>query len=196
MYMNKLEAIIEEIKKLEKQLVLEIEKKEEEFFYKIKGKKVYFDPKIKRYQKTLATRIYPYIVNTSLLNLLTAPIIWFCLLPALFMDIVVSVYQFICFRVYGIPEVKRSEYMVMDRHSLSYLNPIEKVNCVYCGYFNGLIAYVQEIAARTEQFWCPIKHARKLAGFHKRYHKFFDYGDHQAYRQKLEQLRRNFSDLA
>ena len=119
MYMNKLEAIIEEIKKLEKQLVLEIEKKEEEFFYKIKGKKVYFDPKIKRYQKTLATRIYSYIVNTSLLNLLTVPIIWFCLLPALFMDVVVSVYQFICFRVYGIPEVKRSEYMVMDRHSLS-----------------------------------------------------------------------------
>jgi hypothetical protein len=76
----------------------------------------------------------------------------------------------------------------MDRHSLSYLNPIEKVNCVYCGYFKGLIAYVQEIAARTEQFWCSIKHARKLAGFHKRYHKFFDYGDHQAYRQKLEQF--------
>jgi hypothetical protein len=61
--MNKLEEIIEDIKKLEKQLVLEIEKKEEEFFYKIKGKKVYFDPKIKRYQKTLATRMYPYIVN-------------------------------------------------------------------------------------------------------------------------------------
>ena len=38
--MNKLQDIIEEIKKLEKQLVVEIEKKEEEFFYKIKGKKI------------------------------------------------------------------------------------------------------------------------------------------------------------
>jgi hypothetical protein len=35
------------------------------------------------------------------------------------------------------------------------------VNCVYCGYFNGLIAYVQEIAARTEQFWLPHKACQK-----------------------------------
>ena len=41
--------------------------------------------------------------------------------------------------------------MVIDRYALSYLNVIEKLNCVYCEYVNGLIAYVQEIAARTEQ---------------------------------------------
>jgi hypothetical protein len=193
--MNKLQDIIEEIKKLEKQLVVEIEKKEEEFFYKIKGKKIYFDPETRKYQKTLATRIYNYLADAALLNILTAPVIWFCLLPALFMDAVLSGYQSICFRIYGIPRVKRGDYIVLDRQSLSYLNPIEKVNCVYCGYFNGLIAYVQEIAARTEQYWCPIKHARKLASFHKRYHKFFDYGDHHAYKNGLDRLRCDFSDL-
>lgn len=130
-----------------------------------------------------------------MLNILTVPVIWFCLLPALFMDAVVSVYQLICFKVYGIPEVQRDNYIILDRHSLSYLNPIEKLNCVYCGYFNGLIAYVQEIAARTEQFWCPIKHARKISGVHKRYHKFLDFGDHQKYKNRLEQLRWDFSDL-
>ena len=41
--MNKIQNIIEEIKKLEKELLLEVEKKEEEFFYKIKGKKIYFE---------------------------------------------------------------------------------------------------------------------------------------------------------
>ncbi len=193
--MSKLQDIVEEIKKLEKELLLEIQKKEEEFFYKIKGKKVYFEAETKKYHKTFTTKIHTYILNASLLNMLTVPIIWFCLIPAVLMDLVVSAYQFVCFRIYGIPKVKRVDYIVIDRQSLSYLNPIEKLNCVYCGYFNGLIAYIQEIAARTEQFWCPIKHARKLGTIHKRYHKFLDYGDHQEYQKRLAETRRDFSDL-
>jgi len=57
--------------------------------------------------------------------------------------------------------------------------------CVYCGYANGLIAYVREIAARTEQYWCPIKHARPIPAPHARYRVFFEYGDARAYRQEL-----------
>jgi hypothetical protein len=159
--MNKLQEIIEEIKKLEKQLIIEIEKKEEGFFYKIEGKKVYFESETKKYHKKLATKIHTYLFNAPFLNILTAPVIWFRILPALFMDAVVSGYQFVCLKEYGIPEVRRSDYIDLDRHSLSYLNFIEKVNCVYCGYFNGLIAYVQEIAARTEQFWLPRKACQK-----------------------------------
>ena len=193
--MNKLQDIIDEIKKLEKELLIETQKKEEEFFYKIKGKKVYFEAETKKYHKKLSTRIHTYIFNASLLNMLTVPIIWFCLIPALFMDLVVSVYQFICFKVYDIPKVKRNDYIVIDRQSLGYLNPIEKLNCVYCGYFNGLIAYIQEIAGRTEQYWCPIKHARKLGAIHKHYHKFLDYGDHEEYQNRLEKIRRAFREL-
>ena len=111
------------------------------------------------------------------------------------MDLVASTYQFICFKVYDIPKVKRKDYIVIDRQNLSYLNPIEKLNCVYCGDFNGLIAYLQEIAARTEQFWCPIKHARKLGAIHKRYHKFLDYGDQQKYQSMLAEIRRDFNEL-
>ena len=193
--MNKLQDIIEEIKKLEKELLLEIQKKEEEFFYKIKGKRIYFEEETKKYHKALATKIYAYILNASLLNILTTPIIWFCIIPAVFMDLVASAYQFICFKIYDIPKVKRNDYIVIDRHSLSYLNPIEKLNCVYCGYVNGVIAYVQEIAARTEQYWCPIKHARKLGTIHNRYHKFLEYGDGQEFQKRLAEIRKDFSDL-
>ena len=28
----------------------------------------------------------------------------------------------------------------------------EKFNCVYCGYFTGVISYAQEIAGKTEQY--------------------------------------------
>jgi hypothetical protein len=193
--MKKLQNIIEEIKKLEKQLEAEFQKKEDEYFYRIKGKRVYFEEETRKYHKTLAIKIHTYLSNASFSNILTAPVIWFCLIPALFLDLVTSAYQFICFRIYHIPHVKRADYIVIDRQHLNYLNPIEKLNCVYCGYFNGLLGFVQEIAARTEQYWCPVKHARKTGSIHSRYHKFLEYGDPRQYQARLEEMRRDFRDL-
>jgi len=111
------------------------------------------------------------------------------------MDLVMTVFQNVCFPVYGIPKVRRSDYVVIDRQHLSYLNLIERLNCVYCSYFNGVIAYSREIAGRTEQYWCPIKHARKIKSFHSRYKNFFDYGDAEGYRAKIEEVRRRFEDI-
>jgi len=192
---NKLQLLIEKIKKLEKELAEEIQNQEEMFFYKIRGGKVLFEKNVKKKHKAIVKTVSRYLSDAELLNILTAPVIWFCILPALFMDLVVTFYQAICFRVYGIPRVKRNKYIVIDRRSLSYLNEIEKLNCAYCGYFNGLIAYVQEVAARTEQYWCPIKHARRTALNHSRYGKFFEYGDGDGYRNKIEEVRRDFDDI-
>ena len=69
--------------------------------------------------------------------------------------------QAICFRSYRIPRVRRMDYIRLDRSQLAYLNWVETLNCLYCGYANGVAAYVREIAGRTEQYWCPIKHALK-----------------------------------
>lgn len=193
--MDKLQDILQQIKGLENELLVELQKKQEELFYNVKGKKVYFEEATWRYHKTLMTRIHAYLYDASLLNILTVPFIYSCIFPAVFLDLFVTVYQCVCFRVYGIPIVKRQKYIVIDRHSLSYLNPIEKINCAYCGYFNGLIGYVAEIAARTEQYWCPIKHARKVAALHHRYDKFFEYGDAEAYKERLDELRRDYDDL-
>lgn len=193
--MKSISDIIEQIKDLEKILSLEIQKKEEEFFYEIHGKEVRFEEAAKRYQKTLVRKVHLYLLDASLLNILTAPVIWFCLVPMVFLDLVTTCYQAICFPVYKIPKVRREDYIVMDRHALKYLNAIEKLNCVYCGYVNGLIAYVQEIAARTEQYWCPIKHAKKIGDIHSRYNKFFEYGDGREYRDGIEAVRRDFDDL-
>jgi hypothetical protein len=62
--------------------------------------------------------------------------------------------------------------------------------CAFCSYANGLIAYVREVAARTELYWCPIKHARTMVAPHHRYQFFFDYGDAAGYRRNLTTLRR------
>ena len=193
--MSKLEEILSEIKQLEKELLEEIQQKQDEYYYIIRGKRVEFEEETRRYHRTMAKTLGRYFADASLAHILTAPIIYFCLLPALFMDLVATIYQAICFRVYGIPRVKRGDYIVIDRQHLQYLNLMERMNCVYCGYFNGLIAYVQEIAARTEQYWCPIKHARRLSTIHSRYHKFLEYGDSSDYQQRLEEISDDIREL-
>jgi hypothetical protein len=124
-------------------------------------------------------------VNARFLTVLTAPLICAMVIPFAFLDLSMTLYQAICFRVYGIPRVKRGDYIVFDRHRLAYLNAVEKFNCIYCSYGNGLIAYVQEIASRTEAYWCPIRHAQRIKTFMPRYAHFSDYGSAETYQEDL-----------
>ncbi len=121
---------------------------------------------------------------------LTTPAIYSMLVPFVLLDAWVTAYQWACFPIYGIRRVARRDYFAVDRFRLPYLNPVEKVNCLYCSYANGVIAYVQEIAARTEAYWCPIKHARRPRATHARYDWFAEYGDPAGYRQVSPRLRR------
>ncbi len=75
-----------------------------------------------------------------------------------------------------------------------HLNSLERFNCIYCGYVNGLLAYAREIAARTEQYWCPIKHARKIIGRHSRYHNFIDFGEAENYHELREEYQRQLTE--
>ena len=133
--------------------------------------------------------LWDYIRKARPSYLLSAPVIYGMIVPALVMDMGVTIYQAICFPVYGIPKVNRREYIVIDRHRLPYLNALQKLNCAYCGYFNGLIAYVREIASRTEQFWCPIRHARRMREAHRRYWRFLPYGDGDHLMERWQKLR-------
>lgn len=121
--------------------------------------------------------------------ILTAPIIYAMIVPFALLDALVSLYQLACFPVYGVARVRRGDHMVFDRGHLAYLNWLEQFNCFYCSYANGVISYVRDVAARTEQYWCPIKHARRIVGAHERYKDFSDYGDAEAYHTELAKLR-------
>jgi hypothetical protein len=135
-----------------------------------------------------------FIRQSSPINLLTAPLLYSMIVPIALLDLWVSVYQAICFRTYGIERVRRSAYVVIDRHHLGYLNGIEKLNCVYCGYATGVFSYVREIAGRTEQYWCPIRHAKRVRAPHAQYRHFVDYGDAEGYRSRLIPLREVLKD--
>ncbi len=126
--------------------------------------RVFFEEEILRRHRELRTRLSTYILNAHPLVTLTAPVIYAMIIPFALLDLFVSIYQAVCFPVYGIPKVRRSDYLVFDRHHLAYLNALEIINCAYCSYANGLIAYVREIAGRTEKHWRQIKHARRVIG--------------------------------
>lgn len=108
---------------------------------------------------------------------LSAPVVYSLIVPFALTDLWVSLYQAICFPIYRIERVKRDGYFRFDREKLPYLNVIEKFNCRYCAYVSGVIAYAREVAARTEQYWCPIKHAEEPASPHAYYSGFAEHGD-------------------
>ena len=130
-----------------------------------------------------------YVLRGDILTIVTAPVIYSLIVPFVMMDLWVSLYQALCFRAWGVVRVRRRAFFAIDRHKLGYLNGLEKLNCVYCSYVNGLIAYVREIAARTEQYWCPIRDGRPVRGRHDRYAGFAPYGDGAAYRERVSSLR-------
>ena len=173
----------------EEDLKREVEEQQRRWQYRIHRGRVWFNKERRETHRRLRQSIPSYVRSGSVFSLLTAPIIYSLLVPLIVIDLWVTLYQWSCFRVYGIARVPRRQYFTIDRHKLAYLNGIEKVNCSFCSYANGLIAYVREVAARTELYWCPIKHSRTIPVPHSRYHLFFDYGDAEGYRRDLAPLR-------
>ena len=119
------------------------------------------------------------------LAVLAAPFIYAMFLPALLMDVCVSVFQWICCPVFRIRRVERGQFFVFDRHKLHYLNSVQKFNCAFCSYFNSVISYTQEVASLTEQRFCPIKHRLKPRRAHKRYDEFSEYADAEGFRARV-----------
>jgi hypothetical protein len=186
-------AVIDELTKkiaeLQAEVDAEIARRNAALRVGLEQGRIVFEEELLRRHRELKTALSKYLLNANPLAIITAPFIYAVIVPLLLLDLFVSIYQAVCFPAYGIPKVKRADYFVFDRHHLAYLNAIEKLNCAYCSYANCLIAYVREIAARTEQYWCPIKHARRVIGSHPRYAMFDDYGDAEGYQKRANELR-------
>ena len=191
-----IDALIDRIRVLEGELDAELAKRRADLKIGIEHGRIAFEAELLRRHRELRTKLLPYVMGARPLVLLTAPVIYAGIIPFLLLDLFVTVYQAVCFPIYGIAKVKRADYLVFDRHHLAYLNALEKLNCAYCSYANGLVGYVREIAGRTEQYWCPIKHARRVIGSHSRYALFDDYGNGEGYQERLEKLRQGLSEGA
>ena len=187
--MPHIDELIDQIRVLEEEMQAEYDKKRDDFEFVVGQRRIQFSREVTLLQRQSRSGLLRYVTGASWLMWLTAPLIYIGLVPMLLLDAYIFVYQTLCFPVYGIQKAKRSDYVILDRGDLPYLNAVEKLNCAYCGYGNGLAAYFREVSARTEQYWCPIKHARRIVAAHDRYPGFLEYGDAVNYQLGLERLR-------
>jgi len=164
----------------------------EQFRYNVERGRVVFERGMRSLHRQQRKGLLRYLRETPIAFILSAPLIYGMFIPLVLLDLSLTIFQHVCFRIYGIPRVRRGDYLIIDRYHLGYLNAIERVNCVYCGYSNQLIEYAREVGGRTEQFWCPIKHARRTLDPHRRTGRFVDYGDAAGYGTRLEPLRKDW----
>jgi len=185
----KVKQILDQIGQLEDELNAALEEQQSKLRYQFDGRRVVFEQAIKDAHQRLKMGVFRWFLTVRPQNYLTMPVIYGAAIPIVLFDLSVSLYQAICFPVYGIPKVKRADYIVFDHQHLAYLNFFEKGHCLYCSYAVGMLAYTSEIISRTEQYFCPIKHARKVLASNSRYVDFLDYGDGQDFHLKLEEFR-------
>ncbi len=181
--------LLQQISTLEEDLRAALHEHESQVSFTIQGKRVEFERSIRQAHQQLKRNFFQWLIKDRPQNLITGPIIYAMIVPMMALDLFVTFYQATCFPIYGIAKAKRSDYIVFDRHQLGYLNLIERFHCEYCAYANGLMAYLTEVIARTELYFCPIKHARKVLGKHAHYAQFLEYGDSVDFHAKLEAFR-------
>lgn len=191
--MSATEKILTRIRELQDELDEEFARRRAAFRYGFENGRVVFEAEVRRRHREMRVRLSTFLRQTRPLTVITAPVIYSLIVPFVLLDLFVTLYQAICFPAYGIDKVRRADFIRVDRHHLAYLNALQKLNCVYCGYCNGLIGYVQEIAGRTEAYWCPIKHAARVGTHHAYYAQFVDYGDAEGFEAGLAASRRRIT---
>jgi hypothetical protein len=192
---QRIEELLRRIRQLQEEIEQELQRRRAELHADFEHRRIRFEREVLERQRRFRTGLPRYLAGARLRNVVTAPVIYAVFLPLVLLDLFVTLYQWTCFPLYGIPRVRRGEHFVFDRSHLAYLNLIEKLNCTYCSYASGLASYLREIVGRTEQYWCPIKHARRVREAHTYYNDFVDFGDAAGYRRELQQLRDELARL-
>ncbi|MFT6589714.1 MAG: hypothetical protein ACI9I0_000224 [Rhodoferax sp.] len=100
-------------------------------FFQIKGKHITFEPTVKTAHHQRKNNFFRWLIKSRTQNLITRPISYSIVLPLMLLDLCVSFYQWSCLPIYGITKVRRSDYIVIDRHHLEFLNFIEKFHCTH-----------------------------------------------------------------
>jgi hypothetical protein len=184
-----LETLTAKLRAVEAEIEAEMTRRREELRFHFENRKIVFENEVLRTHRAIKTRATRYLIDAHPLIILVTPVIYGLIVPIVLLDVAVMIFQAICFPVYRIPRVRRRDYLVFDRHHLAYLNAIEKVNCAYCSYANGAIAFAREVASRTEVYWCPIKHSRRVLGPHPHYEGFADFGDADGFRARISAMK-------
>ena len=108
----KIAALTTNIQILEAELEAELAQRRAELRVGLEKGRAFFEEEILRRHRELRTRLSTYVLNARPAVVLTAPIIYAVIVPLVLLDLFVTVYQSVCFPVYGIPKVRRREYLI------------------------------------------------------------------------------------
>jgi hypothetical protein len=186
---TEIDDLVRRLVRLEDQIERKLGAQHTKFRYRLEKNRAVFEEGVVREHKAIKMSLISFLRRSPVGTLIAAPAVYGLIVPIALLDLGVWIFQLVCFSIWGMERVKRADYVIIDRHRLAYLNGIQKLNCAYCSYANGVIAYAREAASRTEQFWCPIKHALRVRSPHPRYRGFVDYGDAEGFRARLDALR-------
>lgn len=186
--------ILQEIENKRKELAEEYERIKKKYNFEYIKWKIIFSKEQKLENKKKKRSFWQTTKSTTFREYLSIPFIYSMMIPAVILDLFLFMYQQTAMRLYRIPLVRRSDYITLERKHLDYLNWVEKLNCIYCSYVNWLFAYAVEIAWRTEKYWCPIKHAKKMTSSHNWEKYFADYGDADWFKEVFRKNQEFYQD--
>jgi hypothetical protein len=138
---DSLSALGERLRHLEEEVEVELKRRRSALHADFEARRVRFEAEVLAAQRRLKQGLLYYLWDSSILAIVTAPVIYAGILPLTLLHVFLWIYQTICFPVYGIQKVRQRDCFVFDRHHLGYLNIIEKFNCAYCSYGSGVAAY-------------------------------------------------------
>lgn len=189
---RKKEESINDLEEFKKKLTIKINAQLDKLYWK---KNAVQEVKSKKQElRKLKIGVWKKLIHNSFWStvkfVFSMPFIYLMILPGILMHLCLEIYQQVCFRIYRIPRVRPRDFFIFDRRHLPQLNWLEKFNCFYCSYYNCLVSYMQEIVGRTERYWCPIKHAKRMENTHKHYGRFVDYADAKHLREDWATLRK------
>ncbi len=186
---SKISKILADIQHKKEELSAEYSKLKEKYGFKVDGRRIIFNSDVKKKNKVFKKPIILTLLEARLREILSIPFIYAMIIPTFILDVFLFLYQQTAFRLYRIPLVKRSDYILYDRKSLDYLNVLQKFNCIYCSYVNGVFQYAVEIWGRTEKYWCPIKNARKKMWEHAWEQYFADYWNPEEFKKIFHSIK-------
>lgn len=185
---SRINKILEEIEQKKQELKQEYLNLMEKYSFTFVKWKIVFTREAREANRKKRISIFESIFSARVREVLSIPFIYSMIIPALFLDLFLLIYQNTAIRLYKIPLVKRSDYITFDRKELDYLNWIQKINCLYCSYVNWLFSYAVEVWWRTEKYWCPIKNAKKMKVSHDWQRYFADYWDPEWFRECFQSI--------
>jgi hypothetical protein len=185
---SKIKKILEKMDSLNESLQEEYKHMSEKYGFSIEKRRVIFLQKFKQRNKSFRIPTWEYVIPQNVRHILSMPFIYIMIIPVGTLDLFLVLYNHTALPLYRIPSVKREDHFIYDRQFLDYLNLIQKANCIYCSYVNGLFSFATEIGAQTERYWCPLKAAHKPKHNHSLYKYFADYGNPEEWKEKFNKV--------